>query len=110
MIDEVIIAHYINIDGLTRQQAQQMVSDYFAHEIQPLNLHKDIKNIYLPVIDQPTKIEVVFDGRNVNTKSRNNLIKFVKIIEKIIKDHPDSWERNEMRKLLRSFKLKSILC
>ena len=60
----LILVYYINVDGLTSQQVNRIISEYniyvqFSDEFQN-DTNTIIKNIIIPVINQNTKVEVVY--------------------------------------------------
>lgn len=56
--DEIFMIFYINVDGLTRQQSEEQLS-YLTKEYEAVKSIYDIKQIWFPVKDQPTKLEIV---------------------------------------------------
>jgi len=81
----IILAIYINIDGLSVQRAKQTIHEIISMYSQMYNdTNKNVKMYWLPVRDQQTKVECIYPPPNVigNSKTiiENELLKIYKIL------------------------------
>jgi len=73
--DDIFMIFYINIDGLTKKQADMLLKQYMSHLKLKVKTY-NINTILLPVTNQPTKIEF-FNPKLINgdiIKSFKNLV------------------------------------
>jgi len=106
----IIIVYKINISGLTRQQAEEMIMSY----IESGNLSSDeelkenytIRELYLPIQTGDNNIEVIYPIAG-NTYS-NNFYDIVNDINKIIKDIHYDDVKPYWNKLLRELKIRIL--
>jgi len=86
--DEIFMIFYINIDGLTRQQAKESTNNLMAaYNMDHVKSYK-VNSIWLPVNNQPTKVEII------NPKLSNN------DIVKSFKDIVDSMGDDKYKELM----------
>lgn len=62
------MAFYVNVDGLTRQQAEQSLYQ-LMQEYAPLNLPEDVQenyyveHVWLPIRQGQSRVELIYPGR-----------------------------------------------
>lgn len=73
-LDNPIFAHYVNIEGMSRQRAEEILMEYQAC----INIYSNV-TIWI-VASNISKIECVYDGR-----SRNRDVEISRIVKEINK-------------------------
>ncbi len=103
----IIIVYKISVDKLTRQQAQEQMSNFMEScrlsEEEDLKEHYIIKEIWLPTQEE-TDVNVIYPTQNQNVE----LDEIYKEMYKHIDNDPNSSTSKELNKILRSIKLKNI--
>jgi hypothetical protein len=107
----IIIVYYFDVGGMTRQQAEESISQYNnliidTFDDDELKQNYIIKNLYLP--SDKTKIECIYPITNQNTTIDLDIeMQLKKVESEILKQKdPKLWE--EWNKLMRWAKLKNI--
>jgi hypothetical protein len=83
----IILVYYINIDGLSRVQAQQQLMELMEVSRIPDNIKNDtnteVECIYLPVRNQETKVECIFPkNQDENNEVKNILLNISEELKK----------------------------
>ena len=101
-LDNPIFAYYINVDGLSRQNAEekiQKLSDIFKY--------KNITTWIVPITEGETKIECVYDGR---IKERSEELTFlIEEINEKVEILSKSGSFDDFKINIRDWRLKNIL-
>ena len=92
MNEQLILVFYINVDGLSNQQVTEYISDIYS-------LHKEngFYNIFLPVTNQETKVELLCT-RELDPISKEKVHKMYEKINDIYCDEVERRKR-KIRKL-----------
>ena len=110
MKELIIIVYKINVDGQTRQQADQAMKNiYTAYNLKNDKELKDnyiIREIYLPIIDSPTDVKVIYPIPRYTTSPEINDL--VNEISNKIKNDPTNDLTNSWIKLVRELKLRKL--
>jgi len=106
----LIIVFKINVQSLTRQQAQQQIYEFMQSNTlssdEELKENYTIREIWLPITDGQSDVKVIYP---IPQYSQNiELEELVKTISENMKKYPDSALTNDWKKLVRSLKLKKL--
>lgn len=94
----IILAIYININGLSRQQAEQQISTFIDnYKDMYKDLNKEIKTYWFPTKEQETKVECIYPPPSIinNGYIENELLKIYKLML--------SAKKEDMKDILKSF-------
>ena len=103
----------MNVQGLTRQQAQeqlnQFIQNYTLSSDEELKENYTIREIWLPITEGQSDVKVIYPIPQYSQTIE--LEELVKAISENMKKYPDSALINDWKKLVRSLKLRKIeLC
>lgn len=79
----IILAIYVNVDGLSRQYAQQCIHNLISqYEEMYKDINKDIKIYWFPVSkSQETRVECIYPPAPINNGNiENELLKIYKLL------------------------------
>lgn len=101
--DLIILAIYINVYSLSRQQIDQFFDEMkLSYALMYKDVNKDVKIHYFPVQDQETRIECVYPPSAVlqdNSAIENELLKLYKLIVNFQNEEAKDLIRDIERKL-----------
>ena len=109
----LIIVYKINVRGLSHQR----VEDSMKNMIENMSLTQDkelkenyhIREIWLPCTDDETDVKVIYPIKNDHDcQSKSELDHIYKKIYEYIEENPDSEASKEMKKIIRTIKIKNI--
>lgn len=98
----IILAIYINVGGLSRQQAEQCIFDLIkAYEDLYKDINKNVKVYWFPVDgNQQTRVECVYPPAPINNGNiENELLKIYKLLLNGSKDDANDIIRDIERKI-----------
>jgi len=98
----IILAIYINVGGLSRQQAEQQLYQLIKnYEDMYKDINKDIKVYWFPVSDnQETRVECIYPPSPINNGNiENELLKIYKLLVNSKNDEAKDIIREIERKL-----------
>lgn len=103
----IILAIYINMDGLSYQRVKQLMSTFISNYENLYNdTNKNVKIYYIPVTNQETKVECVYPPNPINDGNiENELLKIYKLLSNLKNDEAKELIMDIERKL----KLKNII-
>lgn len=109
----IIILFKINISNFTQQQHDKYIEQLMSNcKFDDVELKENyiIKQIYLPVTNQPYDVKVIYSSNsNLSEIVNSNLSEIVKEIESNIKKYPsDNKLRKSWNNLLRELKLQKL--
>jgi len=103
----IILAIYINVDGLSNQRVQNIIQSFInSYE----NMYNDLSNkivkiYYLPVNNQETKVECIYPPSPINNGNiENELLK----IYKLLVNSKNNEAKDIIRDIERKLKLSKI--
>ena len=98
----IILAIYINVDGLTRQQAEKQIYELIKnYENMYKDINKDVKIYWFPVSGvQQTRVECIYPPAPINNGNlENELLKIYKLLVNSKNDEAKDIIREIERKL-----------
>jgi hypothetical protein len=104
----LILVYKINIQGLSRQVAQQqlheLMQNYCFSKDEDIKENYIIKEIWLPITEGQSDVKVVYPTPQYSIE----LEELVKSVSENMKKYPDSELVNNWNKILRSLKLRKL--
>lgn len=116
-LDRPIFVSYINIDGLSRQRSDELIQTFIS-QISPI-LGED--NIFIPIKDGDSKIELLWPGTNsmdlLPNFTSNNFKNLIEVIDNAFALIGGNWNKElfirdeifKIRTSLRNMKIDEIL-
>lgn len=104
-LDNPIFVVYLNVDGHTRQKAEELIKQYRRF----LN-YDNVTFWIMAVEDQKTKIELIWKGQKYEIPSNDNSVKTIKkSLTKLVDIISEGLTDDVLKQKLRDFTLDQIL-